>query len=102
MNLDYLSKSDRALIILGFQAVFAIFALLFIVFGYQKILANKGSDESLNGLELIQLAIWILSCVLCIVVAAKFQKIADYPKSVEKIDAKIPRLRQKISSNRDQ
>jgi predicted membrane channel-forming protein YqfA (hemolysin III family) len=101
-KLDNLSKSDRALIIHGFQAIFAVFALLFVVFGFQTILATKGLDESVDGREILQLLIWLIACLLCIGAAMSFQRIADYPKSLEKIDAKIAKLRERISPNREQ
>lgn len=95
-KLDNLSKSDRALIIHGFQAIFAVFALVFVVFGFQTILATKELGEPLNGREILQLAIWVMSSLLCIGAARSFQKIADHPKSLEKIDAKITKLKNKL------
>jgi uncharacterized membrane protein len=97
VKLDNLAKSDRALIIYGFQSVFVVFALVFVVFGFQTLLATKKLGESLNGWEILQLGIWIMSCLLCIVAARSFQKIADHPKSLEKIDARIAKLKDKLS-----
>jgi hypothetical protein len=100
-KLNNLSRSDRALIIYGFQAVFAAFALLFVVLAFQMILVHKELGDTLNGREILQLAIWILASLLCIGAATTFQRIADYPKSLEKIDEKITKLRAKISPKRE-
>jgi hypothetical protein len=102
IKLDNLAKSDRALIIYGFQAVFAILALLFIILGFHPILATKELHDLLNGREILQLGIWLIACLLCIGVVMTFQQIADYPKSMEKIDEKITKLREKISPKREQ
>jgi uncharacterized membrane protein YbhN (UPF0104 family) len=84
IKLDNLAKSDRALIIHGFQAVFAILALLFIILGFHPILATKELHDLLNGREILQLGIWLIASLLCIGVVMTFQQIADYPKSMEK------------------
>jgi NADH:ubiquinone oxidoreductase subunit 3 (subunit A) len=101
-RLDNLSKSDRALIIHGFQAVFAVFALLFVIFGFQTILATMLLEDPISGRELLQLAIWVIAALLCVGAATSFKNIAEYPKSLEKIEAKITKLREKLSSNRGQ
>ena len=96
VKLNNLSRSDRALIIHGFQGVFAAFALLFIVLGIQPILVTKELGDFLNGREILQLAIWILCSLVCIAAAKSFQKIAEHPKSLERIDAKITKLKNKL------
>jgi hypothetical protein len=97
MKLDNLSKSDRALIIHGFQSVFVVFTLLFVILGIQLIVATKGLDDSLTGREILQLAIWLIAALLCIAATKSFQKIADHPKSLEKIDERIAKLKDRLS-----
>ena len=62
---------------------------------------HPGLSVRCDCLDPLGISIWIASCVLCVGAAKSFQKIADHPKSVEKIDKKITKLREKLLPNRD-
>jgi len=95
-KLDNLAKSDRALIIYGFQAVFLMTAILCMILALQTAFFIKPPDRMVDARELAQVLLWLLPALICIGIFLGLQKVADYPKSAEEIEQKIAKLKNKL------
>jgi hypothetical protein len=96
IKLDNLAKSDRALIILGFQGVFAMIAILCMILALQTSLFMNPDPEVLDLRGLGQLLLWFIPTLVCVAIIWTLQRVEDYPKSREKIDERIAKLRDKL------
>ena len=96
IKLDNLAKSDRALIILGFQGVFAMIAILCMILALQTSFFMNPDPEVLDLRGLGQLLLWFIPTLVCVAIIWTLQKVEDYPKSREKIDERIAKLRDKL------
>jgi NADH:ubiquinone oxidoreductase subunit 3 (subunit A) len=97
-ELTNLAKSDRALLITSFQSVFLIIMLLCVIFMVETtLLLSRPGVVNSEGLAL--LAIWLLPIIGCFAIVRMLQQVANYPKSIEKIEAKITELKNKLLGN---
>lgn len=97
VKLDNLAKSDRALIIHGFQGVFAMIAILCMILALQSPFFMNRDPEFFDLRGLGQLLLWFIPAFLCVAIVWSLQRVADYPKSLEKIDERIAKLRDRLS-----
>ncbi len=95
-TLDELAKSDRAIVVFGFQSIFALFALICIVFVIQTILLSPGQGDVSNIAALTIVLVWIMLILVSLSLALLIQKVGKYPKSSSKIEDKITRLKSKL------
>lgn len=95
-KLDNLAKSDRALIIYGFQAVMLLTAFISVICALQTLLFLKPPGEMVDVRELVQVLLWLLLAVISIGIFLGFQRVADYPKSAQKLEERIEKLRNKL------
>lgn len=100
-KLNNLAKSDRALIIYGFQGVFLMTAILCMIFALQTAFFIKPPDQMVDARELAQVLLWLLPALICIGIFLGLQKVADYPKSAEEIEQKIAKLKNKFLGRGD-
>jgi hypothetical protein len=96
VKLDNLARSDRALIIHGFQGVFLMIAMVCTLFALQTAFFIKPPGEMVDARGLAQVLLWFLPALLCIGVFVGLQRVADYPKSIEKINDRITTLKNKL------
>jgi hypothetical protein len=92
-RLDNLARSDRALLITGFQAVFGILAFICCITAIQFSLLF-GQNVLLN--TLVYVLLWSLPILLCIGMFKTFQDIHDHPQSLERIEKKLTDLKNKL------
>jgi hypothetical protein len=50
--------------------------------------------------ELAQILLWLIPALVCIGIAVSLQQIADHPKSMEKNERRIAKLKEKLSGKR--
>jgi len=103
-HLDSLAESDRAVVIYGFKVLFSLLGILCLLFSIQTLITlnpERGIFElSTDARELILVFFWFLPALGCFGVSLNFHRLVDYPKSAEKIDKKISKLREKVTRNR--
>jgi hypothetical protein len=97
VKLDNLAKSDRALIIHCFQGVFAMIAILCLILALQTPFFINRDPEVLDLRPVAQILLWFIPTLVCIAMVWTLQRVADYPKSLEKIDERIANLRDRLS-----
>ena len=93
-GLDNLARSDRALITTAFQGVFGILALICIVVVLQIFFLFGPLMEPVTALAYI--LIWSLPTLLCMGIIRTLQDIRNHPQSLEKIEKRIMKLKNKF------
>ena len=95
-ELTNLAKSDRALLITCFQAVFLIIGCLCLIFAVEKSFLLNPRPGVFNFEEFVLLLMWLLPFIGGYFIVRMLQQVADYPKSTEKIEEKITKLKNKL------
>jgi hypothetical protein len=93
-NVNNLAKSDRALLIYGFQGLFAILGLMNFLFVIQVIVSVIRAGR-LDDWEIAQL-LWIFPGLAAIGVAMVLHDVREYPESIKNIEKKITKLKNKL------
>lgn len=91
VNVSNLAKSDRALLIYGFQGLFALLGLMSLVFLIQSIFAIIRAD-----LNMVLILLWFTAGAVCIGVIMVLRDVSEYPESMEKIEKRITKLKNKL------
>lgn len=99
VKLENLSKSDRALIIQGFQAVLGVIAIVCMMLALQALIF-VGPPGLLDLRNLPLVFLWLSPTLVCVGVIITFQQVRDWPKAAEKIDKRIAKLKEKLSRRR--
>ena len=94
-NVNNLAKSDRALLIYGLEGLFGILALIILLFVVQMILPVTRSS-SLNDGDIVLALLWLLPGLACIGAIMILHDVSQYPQSIEKIDNRITKLKNKM------
>ena len=94
-NVNNLAKSDRALLIYGFEGVFAVLGLISLVFLIQIIFAVIRVGK-LNDLDMVLILLWFAAGAVCIGVIMVLRDVSQYPESMEKIEKRITKLKNKL------
>jgi hypothetical protein len=92
-QLDNYARSDRALLIGIFQALFATIAVICGVVALQ--ISLLFGETVLLG-NLVYVLIWFLPILLCVGIIKLLQDIRDHPKSLEKIETRITKLKKRL------
>jgi hypothetical protein len=100
-HLDNLAKSDRALLVHAFAAIFFLLGMICLLFGIETSRSLYSEFDvfvwAIDLRELLFLLLWVLVALLCFGVGLNFHRLADYPKSAEKLDKRIAKLKDKVS-----
>jgi hypothetical protein len=100
-HLDNLAKSDRALIVHGFAAIFFLLGMICLLFGVGVSRSFHAESDvfvwAIDLRELVFVLLWVLVAPLCFGVGLNFHRLADYPKTAEKLDKRIAKLRDRLS-----
>jgi len=91
-NVNNLAKSDRALLIMAFQAVFLMVAVICCIVIIQ-LLFLFGKQEF--PFALICVLLWSLPVLVCFAVVKTLRDVHDYPQSLTTIEEKITKLKNK-------
>jgi hypothetical protein len=91
-KLDNLARSDRALIIYGFQGVSAIICIMSLIVCLHLMIDTPPVTLRM----LIVVILWFIPALLSMGIVFGLQQIADYPKSIEKIEQRITKLKNKL------
>lgn len=97
-RLDNLARSDRALLIVGFQSLLALLAMLFLTSAL--FLLIRESRPALSDMAFALLC--LMFAVLAIGLIKTLEAVRDYPKSVERINEKITELKKKLLGRGDE
>lgn len=97
-KIDTLAKSDRALIIYGFQGLFAIIAFGFLVLVFQEVLFVTVDPRLITIKQIGRFLLWLSPALVCMGFVWALQNVSDYPKSTEKLDERIAKLKDKLSA----
>jgi hypothetical protein len=100
-NLNNLAKSDRALLIRGFEGVFALLCLMNVLFALQPMLVHLYEGSPLNVMELAVIFLWLLGAIVSIGLLNLMRDVSEYPTSTERIDKIISKLKAKFLGDRD-
>ena len=90
-----LAKSDRALLIYGFEGLFALLGLMSLVFLIQIIFAVRRAGM-LDDLNMVLIFLWFASGAVCIGGIMVLRDVNQYPESLERIEKKITKLKNKL------
>jgi uncharacterized membrane protein YqjE len=90
-QLDNYAKSDKAILVLGFTSLFALLALASLM--TVLVIAIQPAPDLLRILIILTL---VIVAATSIVLAGLLQKVSDYPRSREKIEQQIAKLKDKL------
>jgi len=93
IRLDNLARSDRALLITGFQAVLSALAFICGIVAIQIFLLFW---EMVLLTTLVYVLLWVIPIVLCGGLVKMLEDIQNHPESLEKIENKITKLKNKL------
>lgn len=97
-NLNNLAKSDRALLIRGFEGVFAVLCLMNTLFGFQLMLVKLHEGGPMNITEIAIVFLWLLGGLASIGLVKLMRDVRQYPESIEKLENRITKLKNKLLS----
>jgi hypothetical protein len=97
-QLDYLAKSDRAVLLMGFQSLFLQLGLVSFVFFLQVVLSPE--REGFNILKAMVMLLWGILAGVFFYLADLIRTVDNYPKSLETIEKKIAKLKSKLRGGR--
>jgi len=93
VRLDNLARSDRALLIMGFQAIFALVIIICCtVFLYLSLIEFPTQLFP----TLILLLLLAIPAVVCVGVVKTLQDVREHPQSLERLEGKITDLKNKL------
>jgi H+/gluconate symporter-like permease len=96
-RLDNLAKSDRALLIAGFQAVLAVAAFICGIIVIQLLLLIRQTD--VLG-TLVFMLLWLLPILVCAGIVKMLEDIRNHPESLGRIERQIKALKSKLLSRK--
>jgi hypothetical protein len=98
-HLHNLAKSDRAVLLYGFQVLFALLFFLGVAILFSEVLfiaVFRGEMRSdLAGITIA--VVWVAASIYSAIV---IKRVHDYPGSVETFEKKITKLKNKLLGNR--
>jgi hypothetical protein len=92
-RLDNLARSDRALLITGFQAVLTVLACICGIVAIQIFLLFW---EMLLLTTLVYVLLWLLPILLCVGIVKMLEDIQNHPQSLDIIEKRITELKNKL------
>ena len=95
-NVNNLAKSDRALLIYGFQGLFTLLGLMALIFFMQIVFASVRAGRLGDEWDMLLMFSWLLPGLLCIGVVLVLRDVSQYPKSIENIEKRITKLKSKV------
>jgi len=90
-----LAKSERAVLLIGFQYLFALMAFVCVSFVVQVLILSLRA----SGLDLLDLAailFWIIPTIISIYIASLMKNVSEHPKSLKIFETKIEKLRSNL------
>jgi hypothetical protein len=72
-------------------------AILCLILALQTPFFINRDPEVLDLRPVAQILLWFIPTLVCIAMVWTLQRVADYPKSLEKIDERIANLRDRLS-----
>jgi hypothetical protein len=94
-NVNNLVRSDRALLIYGFEGLFAVLALMSLVFLIEIIFAVIRAGM-LDDLNMVLIFLWFGAGAACVSATLVLRDVNQYPESMEKIEKRITKLKNKL------
>ena len=93
-----LAKSERAVLLFGFQTVFALFFAMALISAASQIvlLSFVVAGWDLDRWSLVLALMWGLLAIVSFYAAQLIKKVHDYPESLEIFEKKIERFRNKL------
>ena len=92
-RLNNLARSDRALLIMGFQAVLGIVMIVCCI-GVIEIALLMVQTQIL--LTLMHILLWSIPIVVCIALLKTLQDVRDHPQAQERLERKVTELKNKL------
>jgi len=92
-RLNNLARSDRALLIMGFQAILGIVIILCCIVVLQIALLM---GETRILLTLMSILLWSIPIMVCIALAKTLQDVRDHPQAQERLERKLTELKNKL------
>jgi hypothetical protein len=89
-QLDDLAQSDRSLIIMGFEGVFALLLVIILLPIFFLLLGGFGS------LVLITMLVCLIPALVAAGLFKSFRDVREYPKSTKRIEERITKLKNKL------
>lgn len=94
-NVNNLAKSDRALLIYGLQGLFTVLGLMALIFFMQVAFAIVRAGR-LDELDLVLMFLCLLAGIACVGVIVVFRDVSKYPESIDNIEKRITKLKNKL------
>jgi hypothetical protein len=95
-HLANLATSEKALLIMGLQGIFAILGLMCLIFFFQTVQSAVLRGEGSNPYTMLILFLWGTITMLSMYASDQMKKVGKYPGSLESIDKRIQRLKNKL------
>jgi hypothetical protein len=95
-KLNNLAKSDRALLIFGFQGILVMVVIINIVVVVQVIFVGTIRAGRLNYLEIALVLLLLLPAILGAALIKMLRDVSEYPGSIENIEKRITELKSKL------
>ena len=90
-QLDNYAKSEKAILVLGFKSLFALLAIVSLM--AVMLIAIQPAPDLLMVLTILTL---VVVAAISVVLAGLLQQVSEYPKSRERIEKKIAKLKRKL------
>jgi hypothetical protein len=94
VQLDNLAKSERAVLLFGLGALFAMLGLMNFIFAFQSLTIKEAP------LDVARLILWLMPGLFCFYFSHLIQKVEKYPGSLEAIEKGIAKLKDKLLGGR--
>jgi hypothetical protein len=95
-RLDELMKSDRALLLMAFRALFGLLGIIAVALTGQELLLFVRERFTISPEQLVSFTAWFAVAVAAFYFAHLFKQVAEYSTSVEKIDKTISEIKRKL------
>jgi len=95
-KLAALAASDVALMIYGFQGIFAVLGFLCLILAVQDFVFAVPNPYVIEVRQILKLILWLLPALVCAGFFWMLQNESDYPKSIEKVEKKIEKLKSRL------
>lgn len=97
-GIEYMTKSDRAVLLHGFITLLAFFGVLSCTIVVSILYFFMREDGAILPPPAFLLSlIWLVVAVFCFAIARCFKQVSEYPESIKALNRKISEIRRKLA-----
>lgn len=97
-GIEYMTKSDRAVLLHGFVTLCSVFGVLSCTIVVSILYFFMREDGAILPPPAFLLSlIWLVVAVFCFAIARSFKQVSEYPESIKALNRKISEIRRKLA-----